>query len=244
MNTQFTLEQLKTLRLNGMAKRYQAALDLPSHQQEDAHSLVALLSQAEVEYRNHYRTERLLKNSRLRYNAILEEVICTPERGLTREMILRLSDGMFIEKGENVLIGGLTGTGKSYFSCALGRSACLLGYKTLYFSMNKFLEALTQTKLDGSYLKWIKNIANHQVIILDDFGIKPLSHDARLALLDILEDRYGKGTTIITSQLPVDKWYEFINEATTAEAILDRLTASAHRVELLGKSLRKKKINN
>ncbi len=244
MNTQFTLEQLKTLRLNGMAKRYQAAVDLPTHQQEDAHSLIALLSQAEVEYRNHYRTERLLKNSRLRYNAILEEVTCTPERGLTREMTLRLADGMFIEKGENVLISGLTGTGKSFFSCALGRSACLLGYKTLYFSMNKFLEALTQTKLDGSYLKWIKNIANHQVLIFDDFGIKPLSHDARLALLDILEDRYGKGTTIITSQLPVDKWYEFINEPTTAEAILDRLTASAHRVELLGKSLRRKKINN
>lgn len=244
MNTQFTLEQLKSLRLNGMVKRYQAAVDLPSHKQEDAHSLVALLCQAEVEYRNHYRTERLLKNSRLRYNATLEEVICTPERGLTKEMTLRLADGMFIEKGENVLISGLTGTGKSFFSCALGRSACLLGYKTLYFSMNKLLEALTQTKLDGSYLKWIKNIANQQVLILDDFGIKPLSHDARLALLDILEDRYGKGATIITSQLPVDKWYEFINEPTTAEAILDRLTASAHRVELLGKSLRRKKLNN
>src|SRR5688500_9014783 len=98
MNTQFTLEQLQTLRLNGMAKRYQAALDLPSHQQEDAHSLVALLCQAELEYRNHYRTERLLKNSRLRFHAILEEVICTPERGLTREIVLRLADGMFIEK--------------------------------------------------------------------------------------------------------------------------------------------------
>jgi DNA replication protein DnaC len=241
MNTQFTLEQLKSLKLNGMSKRYQAAIDLPSHQQEDAHSLVAMLCQAEMEYRNHYRTERLLKNSRLRYNAVLEEVICTPERGLTREMILRLSDGMFIEKAENVLIGGLTGTGKSYFSCALGRSACLLGHKTLYFSMNKFLEALIQAKLDGSYLKWIKNIANQRVLILDDFGIKPLSHDARLALLDILEDRYGKGSTIITSQLPVDKWYEFINDPTTAEAILDRLTASAHRIELLGKSLRRKK---
>jgi DNA replication protein DnaC len=111
MNTQFTVEQLNTLKLHGMAKRYQAALALPSHQQEDAHSLIALLCQAEVEYRNHYRTERLLKNSRLRYHAILEEVICAPERGLTREMVLRLSDGMFIEKGENVLIGGLTGTG-------------------------------------------------------------------------------------------------------------------------------------
>lgn len=241
MNTHFTLEQLKSLKLNGMSKRYQAAIDLPSHQQEDAHSLVALLCQAEIEYRNHYRTERLLKNSRLRYHAVLEEVICSPERGLSREMVLRLSDGMFIEKGENVLICGLTGTGKSYLSCALGRSACLLGYKTQYFSMNKFLEALVQAKLDGSYLKWLKTIANQQVLILDDFGIKPLSHDARLAILDILEDRYGRGATIITSQLPVDKWYEFINEPTTAEAILDRLTASAHRIELLGKSLRRKK---
>ena len=107
--------------------------------------------------------------------------------------------------------------------------------------MNKFLEALVQAKLDGSYLKWLKTIANQQLLILDDFGIKPLSHDARLAILDILEDRYGKGATIITSQLPVDKWYEFINEPTTAEAILDRLTASAHRIELLGKSLRRKK---
>lgn len=137
-----------------MSKRYQAAIDLPSHEQEDAHSLVALLCQAEVEYRNYYRTERLLKNSRLRYHAVLEEVICSPERGLTRKMVLRLSDGMFIEKGETVLISGLTGTGKSFFSCALGRSACLLGHKTLYFSMNKFLEGLVQAKLDGSYLKW------------------------------------------------------------------------------------------
>lgn len=240
MNTQFTLDQLKRLKLNGMSKRYQAAIDLPSHQQDDAHSLVAHLCQAEMEYRNHYRTERLLKNSRLRYHAVLEEVICSKERGLTKDMLLRLSDGMYVEKGENVLITGLTGTGKSYLSCALGRSACLLGHKTLYYSMNKFLEAFLQTKLDGSYLKWIKTIANHQVLVLDDFGIKPLSHEARLAMLDILEDRYGKGATIITSQLPVDKWYEFINEPTTAEAILDRLTASAHKVELTGKSLRRK----
>jgi len=241
MNTQFTLEQLYSLKLEGMAKRYQAALALPVHQQEEAHSLIALLCQAEVEYRNYYRTQRLLKNSRLRYNAVLEEVICTPERGLTKEIILRLADGMFIKKAENVLVSGVTGTGKSFLSCALGRSACLLGYKTLYFSMNKFLEALTQAKLDGSYLKWIKTIANHQLLILDDFGIKALSHDGRLALLDILEDRYDSGSTIVTSQLPVDKWYEFINEPTIADAILDRLTATAHKIELTGQSLRKRK---
>lgn len=241
MNTQFTLEQLQSLKLDGMAKRYQAALALPAHQQEDAHSLVALLCQAEIEYRNYYRTLRLLKNSRLRYHAVLEEVICTPERGLTKETILRLADGMFIKKAENVLICGVTGTGKSYLACALGRSACLLGYKTLYYSTNKFLEALTQARLDGSYLKWIRTIATHQLLILDDFGIKALTHDARLALLDILEDRYATGSIIITSQLPVDKWYDFINEPTIADAILDRLTASANKIELTGKSLRRKK---
>ncbi|TKT90943.1 IS21-like element helper ATPase IstB [Dyadobacter frigoris] len=241
MNTQITVEQLNALKLTGMAKRYQAALALPSHQQEDAHSLIALLCQSELEYRNHYRTERLLKNSKLRYNALLEEVICTPERGLSREMLLRLSDGMFIEKAENILICGQTGTGKSFLACAIGRSCCLLGYKTLYFSMNKFLENLSQAKLDGSYLKWIRNIAGHQVLILDDFGLKPLSPDARLAMLDILEDRYGKSATIVTSQLPVDKWHEFINEPSVADAVLDRLTASANKIDLVGSSLRRRK---
>lgn len=241
MNKNATLEQLHALRLAGMAKRYESVLALPSHQQEDAHSLIAMLCQAEIEYKNHYRTERLLKNSKLRYHALLEEVICKPERGLTREMLLSLSDGMFITKGENVLITGVTGTGKSYLACALGRSACLKGYKVLYLAMNKFLEAIAQARVDGSYLKWIKHIAAHAVVILDDFGLKPLSHDAKLALLDILEDRYGNGSTIITSQLPLDKWYEFINEPTIADAALDRLTASAHKVDLLGGSLRRKK---
>jgi DNA replication protein DnaC len=241
MNQQSTMEQLQALKLTGMANRYQAMLALPSHQQEDAHTLLALLCQAEIEYKNHYKTERLLKNSKLRYHAVLEEVICSQERGLSREMLLRLSDELLIKKGENVLITGLTGTGKSYLACALGRNACLLGYKVLYLAVNKFLEAITQTKLDGTYLKWIRQIAAHPLIILDDFGLKPLDHDAKLALLDILEDRYGNGTTIITSQLPVDKWYEFINEPTIADAALDRLTAAAHKVDLLGGSLRRRK---
>jgi DNA replication protein DnaC len=241
MNKNATLEQLNTLRLNGMAKRYEAVLALPSHQQEDAHALIAMLCQAELEYKNHYRTERLLKNSKLRYHAVLEEMVCKPERGLTREMLLSLSDGMFITKGQNVLITGVTGTGKSHLACALGRNACLMGHKVLYLSMNKFLEAIAQARVDGSYLKWIKNIAAHAVVILDDFGLKPLSHDAKLTLLDILEDRYGNGSTIITSQLPLDKWYAFINEATLADSLLDRLTASAHQIDLLGSSWRKRK---
>jgi len=241
MNTQNTVEQLKSLRLSGMAKRYEAALSLPLHELQDVHGLIAMITQAEVEYRDHARTQKYLKASKLRYHALPEEILCNAERGITREQVLRLSDGMFIEKGENVLITGATGCGKSFLACALGRSSCLLGYRTQYFSMNKFLDALAQARLDGTYLKWIRNISGNRLLILDDFGLKGLNNDARIALLDILEDRYGNGSTIITSQLPVDNWYNFIDEPTLADAIMDRLAASAHRIALTGKSLRKKK---
>ncbi len=241
MNTATTLQQLHGLRLTGMAKRYETLLSLPTHQQEDAHTILALMCQAEQEYRSDKQTQRLLKAGKLRYRANLEEIICSPERGLTKETLLQLAEGHYLEKGQNILIHGQTGTGKSFLACALGRSACLMGYKTLYLSMNRFLETLAQSRIDGTYLKLMKALAAKKLIILDDFGLRPLSGDAKLTLLDLLEDRYGDGSVIITSQLPFDHFYAFLDQPTLAEAILDRLSAAAHKIELRGQSLRKRK---
>src|SRR5690606_30718187 len=217
MNTDQTTEQLRALRLAGMARRYEAVSALPVHEVQNVHELLASMVQAEVEYRDHTRTQKYLKASRLRYNALPEEIICNPERGITREQVLRLSDGAFIGRGDNVLITGATGSGKSFLACALGRSACLLGYRTIYFSMNRFMDTVTQSRLDGTYLKWIKAISNHKLLIIDDFGLKAIDTDARLALLDILEDRYGNSSVVVTSQLPVEAWYNFIDEPTLAD---------------------------
>lgn len=241
MNTQSTLDQLQQLKLYGMARRYEAVLGQPSHEQPEPHALIATLSEAEAGYRIHQRTQLYLRLSRLRYNATPEQVNCTAGRGLTREQLVTFCDGMFIQKSENLLITGATGCGKSYLACALGRQACLLGYRTLYYSMNRFIEALATARLDGSYIKWINQIAKTPLLILDDFGIQSLNHDMKLTILQILEDRFACGATIITSQLPVNKWYEYIKEPTIADAICDRLTANAHKIELKGESLRPRK---
>ena len=241
MNTQETLQALQHLKLHGMAKRYQAVLEQPVHQQPDGHSLLAMMAEAEDLYRTHQRTQLYLRLSKLRYHAVPEQVHCSAERGVTKEQLITLCDGMFITQGENVLISGATGCGKSYLACALGRQACIHGFRTLYYSMNRFIEALAIAKLDGSYIKWLNAIAKTPVLILDDFGLQPLDHQIKLALLQILEDRYAKGATIITSQLPVNRWHEYINDPTLADAILDRLTASAHRIDLKGKSMRIRK---
>lgn len=243
MNQQSTLEQLQGLKLSGMAKRYDAIIQQPIHQQPEPHEMVAMLAEAEASYRVYQRTELYLRMAKLRYQATAEQINCTPGRGITKEMLVTLSDGTFIEKSENLLIVGATGSGKSYLACAMGRNACLLGHRTLYYSMNRFIEALAAARLDGTYIRWINLIAKTPLLIIDDFGLQPLTHDMRITLLQILEDRFAKGSTIITSQLPVGKWYEYINEPTLADAICDRLTANAHKIELKGESLRKKKNN-
>jgi DNA replication protein DnaC len=242
INTDQTIEQLKQLKLLGMAQAYGTTLTLPSHELPTAHELMAVLVEAEQQNRTQQRTQLFLKLSGLRYDAVLEQIKCSPERNITRDQILVLADCTFIQRAENILITGSTGCGKSFLACAFGRQACTLGYKALYLGMNRFTEKLSLSKLDGSYIKLLNHIEKMPLIIIDDFGLIPLENQARTALLQVLEDRYGKRSTIITSQLPVNKWYQYINEPTLADAIMDRLSGSAHRFDLKGESLRKKKI--
>jgi DNA replication protein DnaC len=201
------------------------------------------LTEAELQTRLHNRTQMYLKISKLRYDAILEQVHCTTERNLSKESIAAIADCGFIKRGENILITGAAGCGKSFLACAIGRQACAFGYKTTYLAMSKFLEKISICKLEGSLLKFLNQIEKTHLLILDDFGLHPLDANARLTLLQILEDRYGKRSTIITSQLPVANWYEYIGESTIADAIMDRLSGSAHRFDLKGESLRRKIIN-
>jgi DNA replication protein DnaC len=210
------------------------------HEQPSLDVAIARLAEAELLHRKSRKTELYLKLSKLRYNAVLEQVHCSPSRNLSKETLLSLAECNFIDRSENILITGPTGCGKSFLACAIGRQACSLGYKSIYIGMNRFLEKVTQSKLDGTYIKFLYQIEKTQLLIIDDWGLYPLDINSRLALLQVLEDRYAKRSTIITSQLPVAAWYEYINEPTLADAIMDRLSGNAQRIELKGESLRKK----
>ncbi len=243
MNTQITMDHLTQLKLDGMLQAYKGVLAMPVQNQPSINQFMARLAEAELQSRGRKRTELYIRQSKLRYNALLEQVYCNAERNLSKEKLMMIADCSFIERAENLLITGKTGCGKSYLACAIGRQACTLGYRTLYFGMNRFLEKISLSKLDGTYVKLLNQIEKAHLIIIDDFGLHPMDGVTRLALLQILEDRYGLKSTIITSQLPVAKFWEYIGESSTADAIMDRLAGNAHRFELEGDTLRKKKIN-
>lgn len=241
MNTKANLDLLQRLKLKGMADSYQSVLELPVNRHPAGHELVAQLSLAEEQYRKTQKMKMFLQLSKLRYHALLEEIICSPKRNIQQEQLTLLADCHFIDRAENILITGSTGCGKSHLACAFGHQACMKGYRVLYLNLNRFIEKVNLSKLDGSYLKVLNQIEKIHLLIFDDFGLQPLDNPVKLGLLQILEDRYGRRSVIITSQLPVNKWHEYLNEPTLADAILDRVTSNAHRFELKGESLRKSK---
>jgi len=230
---------MRSLRLIGMADRYNAIMETPIHQRPDAVVILAQLVEAEELYRNNRRMLSAIKNARFRYQASLNDVIYSDQRNITREIITSLADCSFVDRGENIIITGATGCGKSYLASAMGYQACTKGKRVAYFSLPKLLSKLKSDKLDGSFRKEMDRIENKNLLILDDWGLTPLDTAARLALLQIIEDRHSRYSTIITSQLPISAWHQYINENTVADAILDRIIHQAHRIELKGESLRK-----
>jgi DNA replication protein DnaC len=241
MNTTQTLEQMKELRLLGMYHAYKNQLELPMNQQLESHDLVADLVQSESLRQSNEKTAYYLKLAKLRILATVEQVQCGTARNFSKQQLAILSEGQYLQKGQNLLLVGPTGCGKTFLACALGHQACLQGHKTAYFHMNRLIEKVTLSKLDGSYIKLLNHLERQTLIILDDFGLQPLSQELRLTILQLLEDRYGKKSILIASQLPIAKWYEYINDPTLADAIMDRMTAEAMRIELKGESMRRKK---
>jgi DNA replication protein DnaC len=241
MNNQQTADLLTGLKLKGMAEAFTAMTNLPVQERPGMELAVAKMTEAERIYRRELKTQIYLKTSKLRYNAVIEDFECSPQRNITKDQLTEIADCSFIRRAENLLITGLTGYGKSYLACALGRQACILGYRTEYLNMNKFIEKIALAKIDGTFLKVISHLEKNDLIILDDFGLQPLDVNSRLALLQILEERYERKSVIITSQLPVAKWYDYIAEPTLADAIMDRLVGNASHIELKGESMRRRK---
>lgn len=240
MNTN-TLDKLRAMKFYGMFHAFKSSLETGQTDNFTADELLAHLIDAEWDDRHNRRIERQIYSAKFRYKASVEDINYHADRGIDRNQVLRLADCTFIEKNENLLITGSTGIGKSYIGTAIGYQACMLGYKVVYASTPKLFAKLKMAKADGSYIKETARIERQQLLILDDFGIQPLDAQSRAALMEIIEDRHGKSSMIITSQLPVSKWHEVIGEKTIADAILDRIVHNAHRIELKGESMRKKR---
>jgi DNA replication protein DnaC len=228
------------MKFNGMLNAFKLSLDSGKSEQLTTDEMVAQLIQSEWDERHNRSIHKKIQNAKFRYRAALEDVYYRKDRNLDRNQILRFAQCTFIDKYESILITGSTGIGKSYLASALGYQACSLGYKVAYFNAPKLFAKLKMAKADGSYIREVAKIERIDLLILDDFGLQPLDAMNRAAMMEIIEDRHGKGSIIITSQIPVNKWYDIIGEQTVADAILDRIIHEAHRLELKGESLRKK----
>ena len=239
MNNVQTLEKMKELRLLGMHKSFENAVETGMVHDFKADELVAHLVEAEHDSRCDRKTQRLVKNAHFRLIAQIEEIKYTAERNLNKTQMLTLCEMRWLAQGENIVITGLTGTGKTFVACAIGLKACLNGYRVDYYNTNKLFYKLKYAKSCGNYLKEFEKIIKKDLLILDDFGLELLDKESRLSLFEIIEERTGKKAMIISSQIPVENWYDIIGDKTIADAICDRILSNTQFINLKGDSQRR-----
>lgn len=227
------------MKLFGMAAELGRQLQVPDVALLSFEERISLLVDMEMTSKDNRRLSRLLKGARLRENACVEDIDFRAKRGLDRSMVLSLGTCDWIEKHRNVLITGPTGVGKTFIACALAQAACRRGYSTLYHRASRLLGELKLARADGSYAKVLNRLAKAELIVIDDWGINALTESERRDILEVTEDRYKLRSTIVVSQIPVDKWHDVIGNPTIADAILDRLVHNAYRIDLKGGSMRK-----
>jgi DNA replication protein DnaC len=242
MNNQ-TIEKLHQMRLHTMAVAFKEELERPNNTDLTFEDRIALLVEREWLFRENRQLETRLKAARIKHQAVLEDIDFRYPRGLEKSLILSLAGCQWIKSHYNVIITGPTGIGKSYIAEALANKACREGYTARFYRSPRLLQELAMARGDGSYTVLLQKISKTDLLVIDDWGLAPLNDLERRDILEIMEDRHGLRSTLITSQFPVVTWHDLIGEPTLADAILDRIVHNAHKIALDGDSMRKKKSN-
>jgi len=236
-----TMEKLVSMKLAGMAEALRRWMDQPKEKQLTALDVVGLLVDAEWHLREERKLTARLRNARFREDASIEDIDYQHPRGLQKSIMQELAACRWVTAHQNVIFTGLTGVGKSYLACALGQKACREGYSVVYRRASRLLDELAQARADGTHFHLLRRLAKTDVLVVDDFGLEVLNAVQRKDLLEVLEDRYGNSSTIITSQLEPKEWHAVIGDETIADAVCDRIVHNAHKVKLGGESIRKVK---
>jgi len=235
------LEQISELKLKGLKEAYMLQMQTPNYIHMPFEERLAHLIDAEIINRKNCRIKQYLRAAKLKYrNAFLEDIEYIASRNLNRSQIATLAKNQWIVQHHNIIIEGATGTGKTYLACALAHNAIVGGYSAYYARISKLMSEVKLVRADGSYLSFLKKLTKIRVLILDDFGVAPMDTRDAQELLEIIEDRVGSGSTIITSQLPVEDWHDYLSNGTVADAVLDRLVHNAYRLNLEGDTMRKR----